>query len=84
MTNGLVTPPSAAAPLQHRYLPGNAHAHPTATLSTGFERKNADRSARQHPPLGAKTGHDHPRATHSPGFLPESEEADLEPRIKSP
>src|SRR5438067_163915 len=48
MTDTLVSLSSAAAPVRCRYLAGNAHAQPTATVSAAFHRQNADRSAQHH------------------------------------
>src|SRR5206468_1531883 len=48
MTDTLVSLSCAAAPVRCRYLAGNAHAQPTATVSAAFHRQNADRSAQHH------------------------------------
>jgi hypothetical protein len=84
MTTRLVTPPAAAAPVRRRYLAGNAHAQPMATLSAAVERKNADRPTRQHPSYRTQTVPDHPRATHSHGVPVGARTCNSEPRVKSP
>ena len=84
MTNRLVMPPSAAAPIKRRYLAGDTHARPTAILSAAFERKNANPSARQHPPRGTKTDKITLPPLTRPASPSENEEADSEPRVKSP
>jgi hypothetical protein len=84
MTNTLASPPSIAASVRHRYLAVNANARPTAILSAAFERKNANPSAPQHPSRGTKTGKITLPPITRPASQSESEEADSEPRIKSP
>jgi hypothetical protein len=45
--------PSTAAPDPHRYLAGNAHAQPIATVRSALRRHNEDHPASYHLPFAA-------------------------------
>jgi hypothetical protein len=66
MTNALVSRPSIAASVRHRYLAGDAHAQPTATVNPAFEGKNSVPSPPQHTSLSTQTDQNHPCGTHAP------------------
>jgi len=66
MTDTLVSLSSAAAPVRCRYLAGNAHAQPTATVSAAFHRQNADRSAHIHLSVRSPGDRQHRRSARSP------------------
>src|SRR6478672_8833153 len=66
MTDTLVSLSSAAAPVRCRYLAGNAHAQPTATVSAAFHRQNADRSAQHHLSVRSPGDRQHRRSARSP------------------
>src|SRR3984893_9431143 len=71
MTDTLVSLSSAAAPVRCRYLAGNAHAQPTATVSAAFHRQNADRSAQHHLSVRSPGDRQHRRSARSPPSQPE-------------
>src|SRR5882762_5673027 len=66
MTDTLVSLSSAVAPVRCRYLAGNAHAQPTATVSAAFHRQNADRSAQHHLSVRSPGDRQHRRSARSP------------------
>ena len=68
MTDTLVSLSSAAAPVRCRYLAGNAHARPTATVSAAFHRQNADRSAQHHLSVRSPGDRQHRRSARSPAI----------------
>jgi hypothetical protein len=79
MTNALVSPPPAAAPVPRRYRAGNAHAPPTATVSVAFAQKTTIPSARQHPSHGTQPDQDRLRATLSDGIPVRERQSNSEP-----
>src|SRR5438132_3415215 len=66
MTDTLVSLSCAAAPVRCRYLAGNAHAQPTATVSAAFHRQNADRSAQHHLSVRSPGDRQHRRSARPP------------------
>ena len=59
MTNTLLSPSPIAAPVRRRYLTGNGHAQPTATVSAAFGRQNRKSLSATSPPDRTQADQNH-------------------------